>query len=118
MPEKDKDFDLVPNLDSMKGFFDVVLSEFKFEDFRRVYDRLINKHHANKEAFYSELQKRVMPLKGNIFSSINALRNLQNALVGQALDILGGELPKDANALEIGTLLDFCLVTDSVKILL
>ena len=55
-------FDLVPNLDSMKGFFDVVLSEFKFEDFRRVYDRLINKHHANK-AFYSELQKQVMPLK-------------------------------------------------------
>ena len=65
----------------MEGFFNVVLSEFEFEGFRRIYDRLINTHHANKEAFYSELQKQVMPLKGNIFSSINALRNLQNALV-------------------------------------
>lgn len=105
------DLDFIPNLDDMRGFFETVFRQYRFEDFRQVYNEELNKHHASHEDLYQAISRRMPEISGDFFTSIRrklkALHTIQDDLCDQARKIIAADdtpLPAESGkGLELGT---------------
>ena len=103
--------DFIPNLDKMEGFFENVFPQYRFEDFRQVYNEELNKRHSSQEEVYKAVQRRMPEISGGpgeaLLRKLKALYSIQDALCEQAKEICQADIhslpEEEGKGLEIGT---------------